>query len=156
MGQPFATLSAGFGLAALAAIAALAEPNEVRFPDEAMLAELVHYTTVTRGDVTEFMYTSPEALAALKSGGEIPDGTQVILQDWREGEVYRLFAMETGEGFGEAYDEATRTDDWQFQWYWPDGSINADETTQRCRSCHMSREGRNFMYTYSDARAFEQ
>lgn len=155
MGQPFATLSAGLGLAALAAIAALAEPNQVRYPDQAMLDDLVHYTTVRRGNVTEFMYTSPEALAALKAGEDVPDGTQVILQDWREGEVYRLFVMEKGEGFGEAYDTRSRTGDWQFQWYWPDGSINTDENTQRCRSCHMSREGRSFMYTYSDARAFE-
>lgn len=156
MGKPFATLSAGLGLAGLAAIAALAEPNQVRFPDQAMLDELVHYTTVTRGNVTEYMYTSPEALAALRSGGEVPDGTQVILQDWREGEVYRLFVMEKGEGFGDAYDEASRTEDWQFQWYWPDGSINMDENTARCRSCHMSREDRSFMYTYSDAREFEE
>lgn len=148
-------LSAGLGLAGLFAIAAWAEPNKVRYPTQEMLDELIHYTTVTRGNVTEYMYTSPQALAALKAGEDVPDGTQVILQDWREGEVYRLFVMEKGEGFGDAYTDGTRTDDWQFQWYWPTGEINTDENTARCRSCHMSRESRSYMYTYNDARSFE-
>jgi hypothetical protein len=101
------------------------------------------------------MYTTPQALAAIKSGGEVPDGTQIILQDWREGEVYRLFVMEKGEGWGDEYPEDIRADDWQFQWYWPDGSINQAENTERCRSCHMSREDRNYIFTYNDARRFQ-
>ncbi len=133
--------------------AAPAEPNRVTFPDA--LDDLEHYTTVRRGDVTEFMYTSREALEAIRNGQEVPDGTQVILQDRRDDEVYRLFVMEKGAGWGDDYDEASRTGDWQFQWYWPDGSINTDEDTARCRSCHMAREDRGFMYTFNDARRFE-
>lgn len=151
MKLPRLTLPAS--LVAIVATVVLAEPNRVGFPAD--LDSLVHYTTVTRGDVTEYMYTSAEALSAIQAGVEPPDGTQVILQDWREGEVYRLFVMEKGEDWGDDYDDANRTGDWQFQWYWPDGSINTDENTQRCRSCHMSREGRSYMYTYNDARRYE-
>ena len=154
MGQPFATLSASLALSGLLVFSAIAEPNRVRFPDSETIDALTHYSTVTRGDVTEYMYTSREALDALHAGKELPDGTQVILQDWREGSVYRLFVMEKGEGFGSDYDERSRTDDWQFQWFWPDGSINMDENTERCRSCHMSRQDRQYMFTYSDARQF--
>ncbi|PLW76595.1 cytochrome P460 family protein [Cohaesibacter celericrescens] len=156
MRQPLATLSASLALSGLLAFAAIAEPNRVRFPDSETIDGLIHYSTVTRGDVTEYMYTSREALDALQASKELPDGTQVILQDWREGRVYRLFVMEKGEGFGTDYDERSRTDDWQFQWYWPDGTINLDENTERCRSCHMSRQDRHYMYTYSDARQFGQ
>lgn len=154
MGRTVAILAAGLALGGLCAIAALAEPNQVRYPDQAMLERMTHYTTVRRGDVTEFMYTSPEALEALKRGEEVPDGTQVVLQDWRAGEVYRLFVMEKGAGFGEEYSARSRTGDWQFQWYWPDGEVNMDENTERCRACHMSRESRSYMYTYGDARAY--
>jgi hypothetical protein len=140
-------------LAASLAIPAKAEPNRVAFPDN--LEELEHYTTVTRGEVTEFMYTSQAALDAIQAGEPVPYGTQVILQDWRDGEVHRLFVMQKGEDFGDEYDEAVRTADWQFQWYWPDGSINMDENTERCRSCHQAREGREYMYTYNDARRYE-
>lgn len=138
---------------ALISTTATAEPNRVAFP--ANLDELEHYTTVRRSNVTEFIYTSAEAISAIQAGEALPNGTQVVLQDWREGEVYRLFVMEKGEGWGEDYADADRTDDWQFQWYWPDGSINMDENTQRCRSCHMAREDRSFMYTYNDARRYE-
>ena len=139
--------------ALLLAAPALAEPNRVTFPDN--IEALQHYTTVTRGEVTEFMYTSPAALDALKAGEPVPDGTQFILQDWRDGVVYRLFVMQKGAGWGADYDEAVRTGDWQFQWYWPDGSINTDENTERCRACHQSREGREFLFTYNDALRFE-
>ncbi len=139
--------------ALLLAAPAWAEPNRVLFPDN--LDALEQYTTVTRGEVTEFMYTSRAALDAIQAGESIPEGAQVILQDWRDGEVYRLFVMQKGAGWGEDYDEAARTGDWQFQWYWPDGSINMEENTERCRACHQSREGREFMFTYNDARSFE-
>ena len=146
---PLAALLVGLTLAT----AARAEPNRVEFPDD--LDALEHYTTVTRRDVTEFMYTSRAALDAIRAGGEIPDGTQIILQDWREGEVYRLFVMQKEDGWGADYAAATRTDDWQFQWFWPDGSVNMDENTARCRACHAAREGRDFMFTYNDARRYE-
>lgn len=132
---------------------AWAEPNRVAFPDN--LDALEHYTTVTRGEVTEFIYTSRTALDAIRAGEPVPMGTQVILQDWRDGEVYRLFVMQNGAGWGDEYAAATRAGDWQFQWYWPDGSINMDENTERCRACHQSRERRGFMFTHDDARSFE-
>ncbi|WP_353476414.1 hypothetical protein PVT71_26190 (plasmid) [Salipiger sp. H15] len=50
----------------------------------------------------EYTYTSLETLARLKSGGETPDGTQVILRDWRRRAVYRFFVMENGATFGGA------------------------------------------------------
>lgn len=155
MKEHIAHLVTSFAMSTFVATTAFAEPNRVRFPDQEAIDALQHYTTVRRGEVTEFMYTSREALAALKTGAEMPDGTQVILQDWRDGKVYRLFVMEKGAGFGDEYDERSRTGDWQFQWFWPDGTINMEENTARCRSCHMSRQDRNFMYTYGDARQFE-
>jgi hypothetical protein len=151
---PRSTAIVAATLATLAlSAAAVAEPNRVTFP--ANLDALEHYTTVTRGEVTEYMYTSRAALDAIRAGEPIPDGTQVILQDWRDGAVHRLFVMEKGAGWGEEYDEAARTGDWQFQWYWPDGSINTEENTERCRACHQSREGREYMFTFNDARSFE-
>ena len=105
--------------------------------------------------MTEFIYTSRAALEAIKAGAPAPPGTQVILQDWRDGAVYRLFVMQNGAGWGDDYAEASRAGDWQFQWYWPDGSINTDENTERCRACHQSREGSDYIFTHDDARGFE-
>ena len=85
----------------------LAEENRVAFPED--LDALTHFTTVTRGEVTEHMLTSEAAIEAAQNGEPIPYGTQVILADYRDGALYRLFVMEKGEGWGGDYDAAPRT-----------------------------------------------
>ena len=145
-------MSARIGVAALGAACAAfvfswqahAEPTRVTFPK---LDELVHYTTVKRGNVTEHIRTTPEAMEAIKSGRPIPPGTHFVLVDYRDDKLYRYFVMEKGEGFGADYDERRRTADWQFQWFWPDKSVNMNENTARCQSCHRNQEGSNFLYT---------
>lgn len=136
---------------AVMCLPAWAEPNRVTFPP---LDQLEHYTTVTRGEVTEHMLTTRAAIDAVKAGDPIPFGTHVVLADYREGEVYRYFVMQNGEGWG-ADDPDQRTADWQFQWFWPDQSINMEETTARCQSCHQSRKDREYLFTYNDLRRFE-
>ena len=61
-----------FGAAAFAGRPVNAEPNRVTFPEN--LDQLVHYTTVKRGNVTEHMLTSREAMAAVKDGKPVPNG----------------------------------------------------------------------------------
>lgn len=124
---------------------AYAETNRVKFPEN--LDQLVHYTTVRRGNVTEHIITTPAAIEAVKSGRPIPAGTQFVLVDHRDGKLYRYFVMEKGEGWGADYDERRRTADWQFQWFWPDKSVNMNENTARCQSCHRSQEGDDYLYT---------
>ncbi|MDE3820122.1 cytochrome P460 family protein [Sinorhizobium meliloti] len=138
-------------LSALAACAASlvgwqvhAEPNRVQFPN---LDALVHYTTVRRGNVMEHIMTTPAAMDAVKNGQPIPTGTHFVLVDHRDGELYRYFVMQKGEGFGADYDEGRRTGDWQFQWFWPDKSINMDENTARCQSCHSGQQDSDYLYT---------
>jgi hypothetical protein len=122
-----------------------AETNRVQFPN---LDELVHYTTVRRGNVTEHIMTTPAAMEAVKTGQPIPAGTHFVLADYRDDmKLYRYFVMEKGDGFGAGYDESRRTGNWQFQWFWPDKSINTSENTARCQSCHSSQAGSDYLYT---------
>ena len=144
---------AAFGLAIIPALWASAEETRVTFP---ALDALIHYTTVNRGDVTEHMLTTQAAIDAARAGQPIPAGTQVVLVDYRDDEVYRYFVMEKGADWGADYDEGRRTGDWQFQFYWGDRSINMEEDTARCQSCHQSRADSEYMYTYNDLRRFEQ
>jgi lipoprotein-anchoring transpeptidase ErfK/SrfK len=146
------TFARPFLLAALAAGALLAvgwqvraETNRVKFPEN--LDRLVHYTTVRRGNVTEHIMTTPEAVAAVKNRQPIPAGTHFVLVDYRDGKLYRYFVMEKGEGFGADYDTRRRTADWQFQWFWADKTVNLDENTARCQSCHRSQEGADYLFT---------
>lgn len=129
-----------------------AEPNRTTMPD---IGKLVHYTTVERGEVTEHIMTTREAIAAVQGGKPIPAGTHVVLVDYRDEKVFRYFVMEKGQDWGLDYDETRRTGDWQFQWYKPDGSINMEENTARCQRCHTPRADRDFLYTFNDMRSFE-
>lgn len=124
---------------------AVAETNRVRFPDT--LDPLIHYATVRRGNVTEHMLTTPEAIAAVKAGQPVPDGTPFVLADHRDGKIYRYFVMEKGADFGADYDERRRTGNWQFQWFWPDKSVNMNENTARCQSCHSSQASAEYLFT---------
>ena len=71
----------------LAPLDLLAEENRVTFPE---LEALVHYTTVRRGNVTEHISTTPEAIEAIQKGQPIPDGTHFVLADYRDTEILSL------------------------------------------------------------------
>jgi hypothetical protein len=146
-----ATLLAGCGVLAVG-LQVQAEPNRTTLPD---ISKLVHYTTVTRGEVTEHIMTTREAIEAVQRGEPVPVGTHFALVDYREGKVFRYFIMEKGPSWGQDYDENRRTGDWQFQWFKPDGSVNMAENTARCQSCHSSRSDRDFLYTFNDLRRFK-
>jgi hypothetical protein len=121
------------------------EPTRVQFPEN--LDQLVHYATVKRGNVTEHILTTREAIEAIKNGQPLPDGTHVVLADYRDGKIHRYFVIEKGKGWGADYDARRRTGDMQFQWFWPDKTINTSENTARCQSCHQSQEKAEYMFT---------
>jgi hypothetical protein len=122
-----------------------AETNRVKFPEN--LEKLVHYTTVKRGNVTEHILTTREAMDAVRNGQPLPDGTHFVLADHRDGKIYRYFVMEKGNGFDSDYDDRRRTGNWQFQWFWPDKTVNMNENTARCQSCHRSQASSEYLYT---------
>ncbi|MCM2404221.1 hypothetical protein NBH20_23875 [Rhizobium sp. S153] len=123
---------------------AFAEANAVTFPP---LDDLEHYTTVRRGITREHMLTNRSALDAIKAGQQVPVGTHVVLVDYQSDVLTRyLVAQKMGNGI----------DDWEYQWFWPDQSIKADENIAQCYACHQrSRRERQFMFTHSDALSFE-
>uniref|UniRef100_UPI003100C716 cytochrome P460 family protein n=1 Tax=Neorhizobium sp. EC2-8 TaxID=3129230 RepID=UPI003100C716 len=122
---------------------AFAEANQVTFPP---LDDLEHYTTVRRGVTREHMLTSRAALDAIKAGQPVPPGTQVVLVDYQSDVLTRyLVAQKTGAGAAE----------WQYQWFWPDRSVKADENVAQCYSCHRSRAGNQFLFTFDGAVSFQ-
>lgn len=139
---------------ALATLAMASERTRVRFPDT--LDGFVHYATVKRGEVTEHMLTPQAAVDAVRAGREIPAGSHVVLVDYRDGKVFRYFVMEKGQGWGSDYDARRRTGDWHFQAFKPDRTVNLAENPARCQSCHPSRAGESFLYTFGDLRSHAQ
>lgn len=121
-----------------------AESNRVTFPK---LDLLVHYTTVKRGNVTEHISTTREAIEAMQKGLPVPNGTHFVLADFRDEKIFRYFVMEKGAGWGAEVEERRRAGDWQFQWFWPDRKINLQENTARCVACHSSQKDDQYLYT---------
>lgn len=118
------------GLASMTALVdwqALAEANRVTFSEN--IDALQYYTTVTRGEVEEIL-PSREAIEAAKNDQPMPDGTHVVIRFHRDGEITRYFVMQKGEGCGADY-PAGRSDDWQFQWFNADRTVNREENIAR-------------------------
>lgn len=115
----------------------------VTFPD---LEKLVHYTTVRRGRTREHMLTTQSALDAIKVGNPVPTGTHVVLVDFQSDELARYLVSEkTGDG----------PEDWSYQAFTPTRTFKMDdESPARCYSCHQSRESRQYMFTYNDAKSY--
>ncbi|XUY29136.1 hypothetical protein RMR21_018985 [Agrobacterium sp. rho-8.1] len=138
---PFLIALTGYGLVEtkLSPGTALAAANTVTFPP---LEQLEHYTTVRRGITREHMLTSPAAIAALKAGRPVPTGTHMVLVDYQNDVLTRyLVGQKIGDG----------ADQWEYQWFWPDGTVKADENVARCYSCHRSRQSEQFMFTFDGA-----
>lgn len=125
-------------------VPASAQTGTVVFPE---LETLVHYTTVRRGVTREHMLTNQAALDAIQNGQPVPTGTNVVLVDYQSDVLARyLIAQKNGDG----------PDDWAYQAFNPDQSIKTgDESPARCFSCHQSRQDRQFMFTFNDARSFK-
>ncbi|CAN7523382.1 hypothetical protein LJR235_003606 [Pararhizobium sp. LjRoot235] len=138
-----ATATATFSPSSFAPMPAFAEANQVSFPP---LDDLEHYTTVRRGVTREHMLTSRAALNAIEAGQPMPPGTHVVLVDYQSDVLTRyLVAQKMGDG----------AEDWQYQWFWPDRAVKADENVAQCYSCHRSRVDNQFLFTFDDAVSFQ-
>lgn len=123
---------------------ALAQANKVTFPP---LDKMIQYTQVERGNVFEQMLANPETLDLIMAGRPLPVGTQIVLVDHRDGKLFRYLVSQR-MGLGK--------DDWQYQSFLPNRSIQTDENPARCFSCHQSRQDRQYMFTYTDAMRFKR
>lgn len=122
-----------------------ADGEMVRFPVE--YAKGVHYATVNRGNIREELFTSREAIEAVKAGRPMPSGTVITMEDHRDGELHRYVVMEKRTGWGARHVPGLRTGDWEFQWFNPDRSPKAGENVDRCRSCHAGQAANDFVFT---------
>ena len=117
----------------------------VRFP--ANYAEGVLYAVVPRGNTKQEIYTSREAIDAVKRGQPLPSGTVITLVDSREGKLFRYVVMEKRTGWGVQYPAEKRNGEWEYQAFNADKSVNQGETLDRCFSCHKPKAGQDFVHT---------
>lgn len=134
-----------FALAAGLGWQARAASDLVKFPDNH--AEGVLYATVERGNLREDIFTSREAIDAVKAGRPLPSGTVITLVDYRDGKLFRYVVMEKRTGWGAEYPSEKRNGEWEFQAFNADKSVNGNENLDRCFSCHKPRASQDFVWT---------
>jgi hypothetical protein len=125
----------------------------VKFPQNYDEGEL--FTTVTRGDTFEELYTSREAIEAVQDGQPIPSGTVITLKIFNDGELDRYFVMEKQDGWGAKYPADTRNGEWEYNAFTADGAVAYEEDIGRCFSCHANVERDDYVNKLDEMKSYE-
>jgi hypothetical protein len=125
----------------------------VKFPEN--YDKGVLYTTVTRGNTYEELYTSREAIEAVQNGEPIPSGTIITLEIYEDEELDRIFVMEKRNGWADQNTSEMSNGDWQYQEFTEDGTVNEEADIGRCFSCHANQERDDYVNTLDEMKDFD-
>ncbi|WP_160723502.1 cytochrome P460 family protein [Bacillus sp. USDA818B3_A] len=125
----------------------------VKFPEGYEKGEL--FTTVTRGNTYEELYTSREAIEAVQNGQPIPSGTVITLEIYEDEELDRIFVMEKRTGWADQNPPDMRNGDWQYQSFSPDGSVEENADIGRCFSCHANVERDDYVNKLDEMKSYD-
>jgi hypothetical protein len=151
---------------AIFAATARAGGDKVVFPEN--FAKGVLYTTVDRADNKQYreLYSTPEAIAALKAGKAIPSGTVLTLVQYKakldaagspekdangrfiKGELVAYTVMEKRDGWGTEYADDIRNGEWEYQAFKADKSVNDKANLKNCFTCHKPLDKQDFVFSY--------
>ncbi|MGE0718460.1 MAG: cytochrome P460 family protein [Alphaproteobacteria bacterium] len=168
MSRAFA--AAAFAAAVLAPAVLAAGPERVAFPADYQ-TRFVRYNQIDRPDrnppVVRFLYSSPEAFAAMRAGIPAPSGTVLVMENrkaalgpdgkpmvgpdgmWQAGpEILSVEVQEKRAGWGAAYPPDKRNDDWEYAAFTGEGKLRTEVKTDGCFNCHLNRRQRDFTFTF--------
>jgi hypothetical protein len=157
-------------VAALAAVslsvAVRAGGDKIAFPEN--YAKGVLYTTVDRPDNKQYreLFSTPEAIAALKGGQPIPSGTVLTLVQYKavvnaagepekdangrfmKGDLIGYTVMEKRAGWGAEYADDIRNGEWEYQAFKADKTPNDKAVLKNCFTCHKPLDKQDFVFSY--------
>lgn len=130
----------------------------VKFPDD--LEEGIVFATYDRGDIHENIYVnSREAIEAVQKGEELPSGTVITLEGFRDGELEHYLVMEKRTGWGSQYSPEERTGEWEFQAFTPAREVMEDGIGGRaigqCYTCHANQLRDDYMNSMDQMKEFD-
>ena len=140
--------------------------DKVVFPEN--YAKGVMYTTVDRADIKQYreLYSTPEAIAALKAGKAIPSGTVLTLVLHKaqldasgnpekdangrfiKGDLIGYTVMEKRNGWGTEYGDDIRNGEWEYQAFKADKSVNDKAVLKNCFTCHKPYDKQDFVFSF--------
>jgi hypothetical protein len=150
---------------ALAAVAQAGGDN-VKFPEN--YAKGVMYTTVDRPDNKQYreLFSTPEAIEALKAGKPIPSGTVLTLVQYKakldangepekdangrfiKGDLIAYTVMEKRTGWGKEYPDDVRNGEWEYQAFKADKTPNDKANLKACFTCHRPLDKQDFVFSF--------
>lgn len=158
-------------VAALAAVAVTATVraggDKVVFPEN--YAKGVLYTTVDRADNKQYreLYSTPEAIEAMKAGRPIPSGTVLTMVNYKAklnaagepekdangrfiktDEIAGIAVMEKRTGWGTEYGDDIRNGEWEYQAFKADKSVNDKAVLKNCFTCHKPLDKQDFVFSF--------
>jgi Cytochrome P460 len=140
--------------------------ENVVFPEN--YAKGVLYTTVDRADNKQYreLYSTPEAIEALKAGKPIPSGTVLTLVQYKalltaagdpqkdangrfiKGPLIGYAVMEKRDGWGAEYSDDVRNGEWEYQSFKGDKSVNDKANLKACFTCHKPLDKQDFVFSF--------
>ena len=163
--------------AAIALLGATAQAGteNVKFP-KGYAKNYVLYTTVNkpnkkRGDTFRKFFIPRAALAAVKAGKKLPNGTVLVREDWltkkdaakksivgADGRFVTtkkkgVQVMEKRDGWGADYPASKRNGTWEYASFKPDGKRNAKAKIGNCFGCHMRKKSDGFVFSMKALKA---
>jgi len=152
-------------------VAVQAGGDNVKFPES--YAKGVLYTTVDRADNKQYreLFSTPEAIEALKAGKAIPSGTVLTLVQYKaqlnaagepekdangrfiKGELIGYTVMEKRTGWGAEYADDMRNGEWEYQAFKSDKSVNDKANLKNCFTCHKPLDKQDFVFSFDKMKA---
>ena len=140
--------------------------DKIAFPED--YAKGVLYTTVDRPDNKQYreLFSTPEAIAAVKAGKPMPSGTVLTLVQYRaklnaagepekdangrfiKGELVGYTVMEKREGWGTEYPDDIRNGEWEYQAFKADKTVNDKANLKSCFTCHKPLDKQDFVFSF--------
>jgi plastocyanin len=146
-----------------AAGATVGNPDLIQFPEG--YEKGVLYQTLDRHDTKQYreLYSTPEAVMAVREGRPIPSGTVLtlvqygakkdekgnVLKDAKgrfvKGDLLAYTVMEKRKGWGASYPAEIRNGEWEYAVFTKDRQRNAKANIQGCFGCHKPHEQQDFV-----------
>jgi hypothetical protein len=147
-------------------LVAQAGGDNVKFPES--YAKGVLYTTVDRPDNKQYreLFSTPEAIEALKVGKPIPSGTVLTLVQYKavlnaagepekdangrfiKGDLIGYTVMEKRTGWGGEYPDDVRNGEWEYQAFKADKTPNDKANLKACFTCHRPLDKQDFVFSF--------
>jgi hypothetical protein len=147
-------------------LVAQAGGDNVKFPES--YAKGVLYTTVDRPDNKQYreLFSTPEAIEALKAGKPIPSGTVLTLVQYKavlnaagepekdangrfiKGDLIGYTVMEKRTGWGGEYPDDVRNGEWEYQAFKADKTPNDKANLKACFTCHRPLDKQDFVFSF--------